>query len=114
MFLLEHSLSQPLRRVSREDRDPRLSERCSVIVGFIHQVHGRTALPRAAVEHRLMHSPAIHPLTSEIRQQRGMDVDDAAPLPGAHRRGNQLEVARQHQQLYPVSAEQHEPRFSVG
>ena len=35
-------------------------------------------------------------------------------VPGDHRGGNQLEVAREHQQLYPVPAEQREPGFSVG
>jgi hypothetical protein len=45
MFLLQHSLRQPLRSVSGEDRDPSLGEGCSVIIDFIHQVHCRTALP---------------------------------------------------------------------
>ena len=41
----------------------------------------------------------IHPRSSEIGQQGGVDVDHPVAKPGDHRRRDQLQISRQHDEL---------------
>ena len=75
----------------------------ATIVHLIDEVHRRAALPGAAREHGLVHPPAVHALAAEGREQRGMDIEDAAAIALDHAGGHQLDVPGEHEQVDPVS-----------
>ena len=62
-------------------------------------MHRDARFLRAAREHGLVHATPVHPRAAEIGQQRGMNVDHAAAKARDDRRGNQLQVAGQDDQL---------------
>jgi hypothetical protein len=61
-----------------------------------------------------MDSTAIHALAAESRQQGGVDVDDAPTVRRDDIRGDQLQVASEHQEVDAMTAEDRHPGSVTG
>ena len=77
MLLFQDARRQALRRVSRENGNPRLSQDRPVIELLIHDMHGAARLLVSGRQDRLMHEVSVHPRTAVLRQEGRMNIQDA-------------------------------------
>ncbi len=71
-----------------------------MVIDLVHQVDGHAAGRDAGGDHRLVDTPAIHPLPAERRQRPRMDVDDAVAEGAQRRRAQVAQIAGEHDHLH--------------
>ena len=83
------------RAVTFEDRHGTLGDDRPVIVDLVDPVNRDARLLLSRREHRAMHVDAVHPDAAELRQHRGMDVEDPAAIRPDRLRAELLQVAEE-------------------
>jgi len=110
---LENSLREQLGCVTRQDGNPCLCQRGSMVVGFVHQVNGRAGLVDSTCKHSFMDSASIHALSPKGRQQGRVDVNDSSPIRRDDVRGDELDVSSEYYEIHAISSQECEPDCAV-
>ena len=80
VLLLQDPRGQRVRRVAFDHRHLALRDDRAAVVALVDQVYRHAADLLAGGQHRLVHLAAVQALSAELRQQRRVDVEDAAAI----------------------------------
>ena len=75
MFTLKHSCRKAFRCVAWQHRNSFLKQDFSLVVLFVDKVHRCSALFFACFKYSMVNKHAIHPLATEFRQKRRVDIE---------------------------------------
>jgi hypothetical protein len=110
----EHARSERIGGIAGADGNAFLRDDRTVIVFIVNEMHGCTGFQVPGGEHGGVHTTAVHPWTAELRQQRGMHIDDRIVPAPCHLGRHSSQVAGKGNQVDAVCIQHLRNRPAIG